>query len=283
LNRINAERENGFMSVEKKIKRVTAPSIIRMKADGEPISMLTAYDALMAHILDQSGIDIILVGDSAGMVMGGYETTLPVTMEEMLFYAKSVRRGVNRALLVADMPFLSYQTGERDTIVNAGRFLKEAGMEAVKLEGGRQVAGVIKKLVDFGIPVMGHLGLTPQSIHQLGGYGVQGKRNEAAQIMREDAQLLQDAGVFCLVLEKVPALLAKEISESLTIPTIGIGAGVHCDGQVLVSHDMLGLYEKFKPKFVRRYAEMGTAMLEAFSKYIEDVKQRKFPAEDESY
>ena len=271
------------MSVEKKLKRVTVPSIIKMKEKGEPIAMLTAYDALMADILDRSGIDIVLVGDSAGMVMGGYETTLSVTMEEMLFYTKSVRRGVNRALLVADMPFLSYQTGTDEAVRNAGRFLQEAGAEAVKLEGGRVVTNTIKKMVDYGIPVMGHLGLTPQSIHQLGGYGVQGKEKAMAQRLKEDALLLQEAGVFSLVLEKIPAALAKEITRSLRIPTIGIGAGADCDGQVLVAHDMLGMYEKFKPKFVRRYAELAKTMMEAFDRYIDDVKNRRFPSEDESY
>ncbi|HHJ52581.1 MAG TPA: 3-methyl-2-oxobutanoate hydroxymethyltransferase [Caldithrix abyssi] len=271
------------MSVEKKLKRVTVPSIIKMKEKGEPIAMLTAYDALMADILDRSGIDIVLVGDSAGMVMGGYETTLSVTMEEMLFYTKSVRRGVNRALLVADMPFLSYQTGTDEAVRNAGRFLQEAGAEAVKLEGGRVVTNTIKKMVDYGIPVMGHLGLTPQSIHQLGGYSVQGKEEAMAQRLKEDALLLQEAGVFSLVLEKIPAALAKEITRSLRIPTIGIGAGADCDGQVLVAHDMLGMYEKFKPKFVRRYAELAKTMMEAFDRYIDDVKNRRFPSEDESY
>lgn len=271
------------MSVEKKIKRVTVPSIIKMKQNGEPVAMLTAYDALMADILDRSGIDIILVGDSGGMVMGGHENTLAVTMDEMIFYTKSVRRGVNRALLVADMPFLSYQCGETEAIRNAGRFLQEAGAEAVKLEGGRAVADLIRKLVQYGIPVMGHLGLTPQSIHQLGGYGVQGRDAEPAARLKEEALLLQEAGVFSLVLEKIPATLAEEVSKSLNIPTIGIGAGSGCDGQVLVSHDMLGLYEKFKPKFVRRYAEMGQEMLAAFVNYVKDVKHKKFPNEDESY
>ncbi len=271
------------MSVEKKIKRVTVPSIINMKRNGEPIAMLTAYDALMSEILDRSGIDIILVGDSGGMVMGGHENTLAVTMDEMIIYTKSVRRGVNRALLVADMPFLSYQCSESEAIRNAGRFLQEAGVEAVKLEGGKAVAGLIRKLVQYGIPVMGHLGLTPQSIHQFGGYGVRGKDSMLASQLKEEALLLQDAGVFSLVLEKIPAALAEAISMSLQIPTIGIGAGKGCDGQVLVSHDMLGLYEKFKPKFVRRYAELGKEMMAAFVHYIEDVKSKKFPNEDESY
>jgi len=271
------------MSLEKKVTKVTVPSIIKMKERGERIAMLTAYDALMADILDRSGIDIILVGDSAGMVMGGYENTIAVSMEEMLFYTKSVRRGVKRALLVADMPFMSYQVSTEEALKNAGRFLQVGGAEAVKLEGGRSVAATIAKIVGFGIPVMGHLGLTPQSIHQLGGYGVQGRNEKPAKKLKDDALLLQEAGVFCLVLEKIPAALAAEISAGLHIPTIGIGAGSACDGQVLVSHDMLGLYEKFKPKFVRRYAEMGQTMFKAFSEYIEDVKSQRFPTEDESY
>jgi len=245
--------------------------------------MLTAYDALMADLVDRSGIDIILVGDSAGMVMGGYENTLSVTMEEMLFYTKSVRRGVNRALLVADMPFMSYQAGTNEAVKNAGRFLQEAGAEAVKLEGGKPVLDIIIRMVQFGIPVMGHLGLTPQSIHQLGGYGVQGKEEALANRLKEEALLLQDAGVFSLVLEKVPAALASEITQSLHIPTIGIGAGQACDGQVLVTHDMLGLYDKFKPKFVRRYAELGKNMMDALVHYIDDVKNHSFPDENESY
>lgn len=271
------------MSVEKKIKRVTVPSIINMKRTGEPIAMLTAYDALMAEILDNSGIDIILVGDSAGMVMGGYENTLSVTMDEMLFYTKSVRRGVNRALLVADMPFLSYQTGNDTAVKNAGRFLQEGGVEAVKLEGGREVAEIIKRMTRFGIPVMGHIGLTPQSIHSFGGYGVQGKEEMRAKQLKEDALILEEAGVFCIVLEKVPSALAGEITASIKIPTIGIGAGNACSGQVLVTHDMLGLYEKFKPKFVRRYAELGKEMLEAATRYIDDVKNTNFPNDNESY
>lgn len=271
------------MSVSKKIKRKTVPAIIEMKQRGEPIAMLTAYDALMARILDESGIDIILVGDSGGMVMGGHENTLAVTMEEMLFYARSVRRGVNRALLVADMPFLTFQVSVDETVKNAGRFLQEAGVEAVKLEGGKHMQKTVQRLVDVGIPVMGHIGLTPQSLHQFGGYGLRGRDNKIAGELFEDAKALQDAGAFSIVLEKIPSALAKEISAQLDIPTIGIGAGSHCDGQVLVSHDMLGLYEKFKPKFVRRYAELGKTMMEAFINYIEDVKEKKFPAEDESY
>ncbi len=271
------------MSIEKKLKRLTVPSILRMKERGERIAMLTAYDALMASILDNSGVDIILVGDSAGMVMGGYENTLSVTMDEMILYTKSVRRGVNRAFLVADMPFLSYQSGVDDAVKNAGRFLQEAGVEAVKLEGGSVVKGIVKQLVQFGIPVMGHIGLTPQSIHSFGGYGVRGKEEALATQLKQDALTLQTAGAFSIVLEKIPAKLAKEITKSLSIPTIGIGAGVDCDGQVLVTHDMLGLYEKFKPKFVRRYAELGKEMMEATIQYIDEVKSATFPGDDESY
>ena len=271
------------MSVQNKVKRITVPVIKGMKQQGEPIAMLTAYDTLMAEILDQSGVDIILVGDSGGMVMAGHENTLSVTMDEMLHYVKAVRKGVNRALLVADMPFLSYQVTVEEAVRNAGRFLQEGGAEAVKIEGGKPVLPVVEKLVEIGIPVMGHLGLTPQSIHLFGGYGVQGKEAETARQLKQEAKLLEQAGVFSLVLEKIPAQLAREISESLSIPTIGIGAGKYCDGQVLVSHDMLGLYEKFKPKFVRRYAELGKLMLEAFVKYVQDVKQKDFPNEHESY
>jgi 3-methyl-2-oxobutanoate hydroxymethyltransferase len=271
------------MSLQKDVKRITVPTILRMKEKSEKITMLTAYDALMAQILDESGIDIILVGDSGGMVMGGHDNTLAVTMEEMLFYTRSVRRGVNRALLVADMPFLSYHTGINDAIKNAGLFLQEGGAEAVKLEGGKPVTDIIKKLVDFGIPVMGHLGLTPQSIHKFGSYRLQGKEESDIERFINDARLLEEAGAFSIVLEKIPARLAAKITESIKIPIIGIGAGMHCDGQVLVSHDMLGLYEKFKPKFVRRYAELGKQMMEAFADYIDDVKSQKFPSEDESY
>jgi 3-methyl-2-oxobutanoate hydroxymethyltransferase len=271
------------MSINKNVKKITVPEIVNMKKQGEKITALTAYDVLMAQILNDSGIDIILVGDSGGMVMAGYENTLAVTMEEMLFYCKSVRRGVKRALLIADMPFLSYQTSIEEAIKNAGRFLQEAGMEAVKIEGGKAVKDIVKKLVGFGVPVMGHIGLTPQSIHQFGGYGLRGKDDQIAKQLLEDAFILQEAGAFSIVLEKIPSALAKEITNNLDIPTIGIGAGKDCDGQILVSHDMLGLYEKFKPKFVRHYAELGKSMREAFNGYINDVKNTKFPSEDESY
>ena len=271
------------MSVIKEIKKVTVPQIIRMKERDEKIAMLTAYDALMAEIVDIAGVDIILVGDSAGMVMGGKENTLSVTMEEMLFYTKSVRRGVHNALLVADMPFLSYQVSPEKAIENAGRFLQEAGAEAVKIEGGQTMAPTIRRMVDIGIPVMAHIGLVPQSMHQLGGFKIQGReKNRAAQLLK-DARAVADAGAFSLVLEKIPANLAREISESIGIPTIGIGAGPDCDGQVLVTHDMLGIFRKFKPKFVRRYAELGDAIEDACKAYVADIKAKNFPTENESY
>ncbi len=266
-----------------KIKKVTVPEIIRMKERKEKIAALTAYDYLMAKILDQAEIDVILVGDSVGMVVGGHPSTLPVTLDQMIYHTLAVSRGVERALLVADMPFLSFQVSEADTIENAGRLMKEGNAEAVKIEGGEPVADVISKLVDFGIPVMGHLGLTPQSYHKFGGYKVQAREEEAAKKLVSDAKVLQDAGVFSLVLEKVPAPLARQVSSVLRIPTIGIGAGSGCDGQILVSHDMLGLFEEFHPKFVRRYAEMANEMKTAFLHYIRDVKSGDFPSEDESY
>lgn len=271
------------MSITKILKKVTVPSLKRMKEKGEKISALTAYDCLMATMLDEAGIDIILVGDSLGMVIFGFESTLPVTMEMMLHHVKAVKQGVNRALLVADMPFLSYQSGIDTAINNAGRFLQETGAEAVKLEGGDVVADIVEKMVKFGIPVMGHLGLTPQSINQFGSYDVVGRQKHVAQQLLRDAKTLEDAGAFSIVLEKISAELAKEISENIKIPTIGIGAGKHCDGQVLVSHDMLGIYDNFNPKFVRRYAELANEMRKAFSAYIKDVKENKFPDKNESY
>jgi 3-methyl-2-oxobutanoate hydroxymethyltransferase len=271
------------MSVNHESKKITVPQIVKMKEQGVKIAMLTAYDALTAEILDESGPDIILVGDSGGMIMGGHDSTLPVTMDEMLLYTKSVRRTVKHALLVADMPFMSYQKSMESAIENAGRFLQEAGAEAVKIEGGSHVASLIARLTDFGIPVMGHLGLTPQSVHQFGGYGVRGKNREIARKLAEDAKALEKAGVFSLVLEKIPAQLAKEITRSVTIPTIGIGAGPDCDGQVLVTHDMLGMFDKFQPKFVRRYADVRSVMKSAFENYVSDVKEKKFPDKNESY
>ncbi len=271
------------MSLHEKRKKITVPDIIRMKKQSEKIAVLTAYDYLTAQMEDETGIDIILVGDSAGMVVAGFETTLPITMEMMLYHVAAAKRGIRYALLVADMPFLSYQTGTRDAIMNAGRFLKEAGAEAVKLEGGEVIAESVSRIVQMGIPVMGHLGLTPQSIHYFGGYNLVGNEEKSAKMLLENAKILEQAGIFSLILEKVPAVVAKEITETLAIPTIGIGAGSHCDGQVLVVHDMLGIFDKFKPRFVRRYAELGQAMREAFKNYRDDVKSGTFPSRDESY
>ncbi|RMF59734.1 MAG: 3-methyl-2-oxobutanoate hydroxymethyltransferase [Calditrichaeota bacterium] len=271
------------MSVHKEHPKMTVPRLIAKKAKGEQIAALTAYDTLMAEILDESGIDVILVGDSAAMVMAGHSTTLPITMEEMLFYTRNVRRGVKKALLVADMPFLSYQCSLEEGIRNAGRFLKEAGAEAVKIEGGEPVVELIARLVDFGIPVMGHLGLTPQSIHKFGSYKLQGKESAVAKKLKKEAKMLEEAGIFSLVLEKIPAGLAREITETIKVPTIGIGAGVHCDGQILVAHDMLGIYDKMKPRFVRRYAEIAQTMRQAFDQYIDDVRNRRFPSDEESF
>ena len=271
------------LSPEKsEIKKVTVETIKAMKNSGEKITSLTAYDYIMARILDGCGIDLILVGDSAGNIVAGYETTIPVTIEEMMYHTQAVRRGTEHALLILDMPFLSYQCGVDDAVRNAGLFLK-AGAEGVKLEGGRQVADVIARLVGFGIPVMGHLGLTPQSINVFGNYRLRGiEANERTHIL-EDAKILEEAGTFSIVLEKIPEDLAREITESISIPTIGIGAGRFCDGQILVSHDLLGLNEKFNPKFVRKYAHLAEEMRKAFKDYIQDVKSGDFPSIDESY
>jgi 3-methyl-2-oxobutanoate hydroxymethyltransferase len=258
-------------------KKVTIRLIQAMKRRHEPISMLTAYDYPTALIMDQAGMDIILVGDSLGMVVLGYESTLPVTMDEMIHHCKAVSRGAKYALLVGDMPFLSYQISTSEAVKNAGRFLQEAGMNAVKLEGGIERADTVRAIVNAGIPVMGHLGLTPQSVHKLGGFKPQGRDAEAAYKLVKDAQLLQEAGCFSLVLESIPGRLAEFISQRLDIPTIGIGAGVGCDGQVLVTHDLLGLFERFTPKFVKQYAKLSGEMKDAFREYIADVKDKAFP------
>jgi 3-methyl-2-oxobutanoate hydroxymethyltransferase len=258
-------------------KKVTIRLIQAMKRRHEPISMLTAYDYPTALIMDQAGMDIILVGDSLGMVVLGYESTLPVTMDEMIHHCKAVNRGAKYALLVGDMPFMSYQVSTNEAVRNAGRFLQEAGMNAVKLEGGIERADTIRAIVNAGIPVMGHLGLTPQSVHKLGGFRPQGRDAEAAYKLVEDAQILQEAGCFSLVLESIPGRLAELVSQRLEIPTIGIGAGVGCDGQVLVTHDLLGLFERFTPKFVKQYAKLSGEMKDAFRGYITDVKERTFP------
>ncbi|MCX6067833.1 MAG: 3-methyl-2-oxobutanoate hydroxymethyltransferase [Chloroflexi bacterium] len=259
-------------------KKVTVLTFREKKERGEPITMLTAYDYPTALALDQAGVDSILVGDSLGMVVLGYENTLPVTMEEMLHHSRAVSRGAKSALLVGDMPFMSYQVSVEEAVRNAGRFLQNGGMDAIKLEGGRERIEAIRSIVSAGIPVMGHLGLTPQSVHQLGGFRAQGKTVAAARRLLEDARLLEEAGCFSLVLESIPAQLAEYISLQISIPTIGIGAGAGCDGQVLVTHDLLGLFERFTPKFVKKYADLHDEMQKAFSDYIADVQTQQFPA-----
>ena len=268
---------------EKRLRKVTTRSLRTMKEQREPISALTAYDFLTAQLLDQAGIDVILVGDSAGMVVQGLDTTVGVTLEQMLYHCQVVSRGVERALVVGDMPFMSYQVNADEALRNAGRMIKESGVEAVKVEGGEKLCETVRRIVDVGIPVMGHLGLTPQSIHKFGTYQVRATEQAEAEQLRRDALALEQAGAFAVVIEKVPAALATEISQSVAIPVIGIGAGVGCDGQILVTHDMLGLYNRFHPRFVRRYAELGREMLGAFEHYRRDVKGREFPGPDESY
>ena len=259
-------------------KKVTTLTFRQKKERGEAITMLTAYDYPTAMVMDKAGVDSILVGDSLAMVVLGYENTLPVTMDEMLHHARAVARGAKSALLVGDMPFMSYQVSVEDAVRNAGRFLQNGGMDAVKLEGGRERADAVRAIVRAGIPVMGHLGLTPQSVHQLGGFRAQGKTASAAKRLLEDAKILEDAGAFSLVLESVPARLAEYISKQISIPTIGIGAGAGCDGQVLVTHDLLGLFERFTPRFVKQYAKLHEEMNKAFTDYIDDVESRRFPA-----
>lgn len=261
-------------------KKVSVLTLRQKKERGQPITMLTAYDYPTALLMDRAGVDAILVGDSLGMVVLGYENTLPVTMDEMIHHCKAVARGAHYALLIGDMPFLSYQVSVGEAVRNAGRFLQEGGMDAVKLEGGRERLETVRAIVQAGIPVMGHLGLTPQSVHQLGGFRPQGRTARAARRLLEDALLLEEAGCFAIVLESVPARLASLISQRLSIPTIGIGAGAGCDGQVLVTHDMLGLFERFTPRFVKRYAQLHAEMERAFRAYIEDVEARRFPAEE---
>jgi len=261
-------------------KKITTHTFRRKKLRGEVITMLTAYDYPTALAMDQVGVDSILVGDSLGMVVLGYPNTLPVTMEDMLHHCRAVARGAQFALLIGDMPFMSYQASVEDAMRNAGRFLQEAGMDAVKLEGGRERVDVVRAIVSAGIPVMGHLGLTPQSVHQLGGFRPQGREVAAARRMLEDALILQEAGCFSIVLESIPARLGALISHRLEIPTIGIGAGDGCDGQVLVTHDLLGLFDRFTPKFVKKYADLHGEMKRAFTTYIKQVKERSFPASE---
>ncbi|MBI3286708.1 MAG: 3-methyl-2-oxobutanoate hydroxymethyltransferase [Chloroflexi bacterium] len=264
-------------------KKVTILDLRARKREGIPITMLTAYDYPSALVVDRAGIDVILVGDSLAMVVLGHETTLPVSMEEMLHHCRAVRRGARRALLVGDMPFLSYQADVGQAVTNAGRFLKEAGMDAVKLEGGREMAETIRAILDAGIPVMGHLGLTPQSIHKLGGYKVQGKDAAAAKRLMEDARILEEAGCFSIVLEAIPAPVAERITRSLSIPTIGIGAGPGCDGQVLVLHDLLGMFERFTPRFVKKYANLFQEMTRAIEAYRGEVLNRSFPGPEHTF
>jgi len=264
-------------------KKRTIQDIIMMKQDGEKISMLTAYDASFAGLLDSSGIDMILVGDSLGMVLLGYESTIPVTMEEMLHHCRAVKRGVQRAILVGDMPFMSYQVSQSEAITNGGRFLKEAGCDAIKLEGGTEVCDTVKAIVGAGIPVVGHIGLTPQTASQLGGYKVQGKDVESARRLLQSARDLEAAGAFSIVLECIPSQLSKVISEAVSIPTIGIGAGQFCDGQVLVTHDMVGMFEKFVPSFVKKYVNLAPQIKEAVVAYNKEVKSGDFPNQEQSF
>jgi len=271
------------MSVNKEVKRITTNTLLRMKEAGEKISMITAYDFSFAKIFDAAGIDVILVGDSASNVMAGHETTLPITLEQMIYHAQSVIRGIDRCLVVVDMPFGYYQSNSDIALASAIRIMKETGGHSVKMEGGKEVLDSIKRIVSAGIPVMGHLGLTPQSIYKFGTYTVRAKEEEEANKLRADAKLLEKAGCFGIVLEKIPASLAKEVSESISIPTIGIGAGGHCDGQVLVMHDMLGINTEFKPRFLRQYLNIHDLATNAVAQYIKDVKSRDFPNEHEQY
>lgn len=272
------------MSVAKKeYKRITTKSLVEMKANREKISMLTAYDYTMAKIVDGAGIDVILVGDSASNVMAGHETTLPITLDQMIYHASSVIRAIERCLVVVDLPFGTYQGNSKNALDSAIRIMKETGGHAVKLEGGGEISESISRILTAGIPVMGHLGLTPQSIYKFGTYTVRAKEEEEAEKLKEDAKMLEELGCFAIVLEKVPAKLAQEVAESLTIPVIGIGAGGGVDGQVLVTHDMLGMTHEFNPRFLRRYLDLYVEMTNAFKSYINDVKSKDFPSEKEQY
>lgn len=271
------------MSVNKEVKKITTNTLQKMKAAGEKISMITAYDFSFAKIFDAAGIEIILVGDSASNVMAGHETTLPITLDQMIYHAQSVVRGIERCLVVVDMPFGTYQGNSKEALISAIRIMKETGGHSVKLEGGVEVVESVKRIVSTGVPVMGHLGLTPQSIYKFGTYTVRAKEEEEAAKLKSDALLLQEAGCFAIVLEKIPAALAKEVSESLSIPTIGIGAGGNCDGQVLVMHDMLGINTEFKPRFLRQYLNIAEQVTGAVQQYIKDVKSSDFPNEKEQY
>ena len=272
------------MSVAKKeYKRITTKTLVDMKSKGEKISMLTAYDYTMAKIVDNSGIDVILVGDSASNVMSGHETTLPITLDQMIYHASSVVRAISRSLVIVDLPFGTYQSDPKEALRSSIRIMKESGAHGIKMEGGKEIKESIKRILNAGIPVMGHLGLTPQAIYKFGTYTVRAKEDTEAEKLKKDALLLEKAGCFAIVLEKVPAKLAEEVAKSLQIPIIGIGAGKGVDGQVLVTHDMLGMTHEFNPRFLRRYLDMFSEMTGAFQKYIDDVKSGNFPTEKEQY
>lgn len=271
------------MSVNKEVKKITTHTLLKMKSAGEKISMITAYDFSFAGIFDAAGIDIILVGDSASNVMAGHETTLPITLDQMIYHASSVVRGVDRCLVIVDLPFGAYQGNSKEALNSTIRIMKETGAHSIKLEGGEEVLESVKRIISAGVPVMGHLGLTPQSIYKFGTYTVRAKEEAEAEKLKKDALLLQEAGCFAIVLEKIPATLAKQVTASLNIPTIGIGAGNYCDGQVLVMHDMLGINTEFKPRFLRQYLNLHQQVTDAVQHYIKDVKSNDFPNENEQY
>jgi 3-methyl-2-oxobutanoate hydroxymethyltransferase len=271
------------MPVATEAKKVTTHTLQRMKLNGEKISMITAYDFSFARIFDSAGIDVVLVGDSASNVMAGHETTLPITLDQMIYHASSVMRGINRAFVIVDLPFGSYQSNSKEALASAVRIMKETGAHAVKMEGGEEIMESVKRILAAGVPVMGHLGLTPQSIYKFGTYTVRAREESEADKLKKDAILLEEAGCFGIVLEKIPAALAKEVSASLQIPTIGIGAGRYCDGQVLVMHDLLGINTEFKPRFLRRYLDLNQQVTSAVQAYVHDVKAKEFPNEQEQY
>ncbi len=271
------------MSTQTDFRKITTNTLLLSKKSKTKIAALTAYDFITAQLLDKAGVDVILVGDSLGNVFQGNETTLSVTLDEMIYHTKAVTKGVDRAMVIVDMPFMSYQTNPDEGFRNAGRIMKETSAGGVKLEGGERVAETVKKITEAGIPVMGHIGLTPQSIHKFGSYKARGTSAQEAKVLLKDAKILEQAGAFSIVLEKIPAALAKKITASISIPTIGIGAGVHCDGQILVTPDMLGLNVEFRPRFVRHYAELASGIISAVNNYVNDVKKKQFPNSKESY
>ncbi|RPD51197.1 3-methyl-2-oxobutanoate hydroxymethyltransferase [Paracnuella aquatica] len=271
------------MSVSSEVKRITTHTLQKMKDRGEKIAMLTAYDYSFAQMLDAAGLDVLLVGDSASNVMAGHETTLPITLDQMIYHASSVIRGASRSLVVVDLPFGSYQSNSDIALASAIRIMKETGAHAIKIEGGEEILDSVRRIISAGVPVMAHLGLTPQSIYKFGTYSVRAREAAEADKLKRDALLLQEAGCFAVVLEKIPAALAQEVSQSLTIPTIGIGAGPHCDGQVLVMHDMLGINVEFKPRFLRKYLNLHEQITAAVQQYVQDVRGQEFPSESESY